>query len=272
MFSASDCCGSRCFLRYVLMYVFVRIRYSQALRFVPGRYWWNAAKALAKVSWTRSSASAGFRVIRSAAEYSWSRYCRASASNRRARACALSASGALLVSSVITDQRSRAFGDPPYRASPGATGTRPPPRWRSGAPSSPDLGATASTVLLLRQTVGSRLGEHRAPRTSFRPPAQLPQQLDDRVGRPVRGGGRVERVPARYGDQPGADRQHRAHLVRDAERVALALDHEQRPAAGRRQLLGPRPLGPSRRVQREGEADAGVGRHRLGRAAGDPRA
>jgi hypothetical protein len=28
------------------MYVFVRIRYSQALRFVPGRYWWNAENAL----------------------------------------------------------------------------------------------------------------------------------------------------------------------------------------------------------------------------------
>src|SRR5215218_1377503 len=212
MFSASDCWGSRCVLRYVL----VRMRYSQALRFVPGRYWWKAANAFAKVSCTRSSASAGFRVIRSAAEYSWSRYCRASASNRRARACALSASGALLVSSVITDQRSRAFGDPPYRASSCAAGARPPPRGRSGAPSSPDLGATASTVLLLRQTVVSRLGEHRPPRTSFRPPPQLSQQLDDRLGRAPRGGGRVEGVPARYGDQPAAHRQHRPHLVRDA--------------------------------------------------------
>jgi len=54
------------------MKVFVRIRYSQALRLVPGRYWWKAAKALAIVSWTRSSASVGLRVIRSAAEYNWS--------------------------------------------------------------------------------------------------------------------------------------------------------------------------------------------------------
>src|SRR5690606_349263 len=98
--SVCACCGSRCFLRYVLMNVFVRIRYSHALRFVPGRYWWNAANAFANVSCTRSSASDGLRVIRSAAEYSWSRYCRASCSNRAARAASLSACGARLVSSV----------------------------------------------------------------------------------------------------------------------------------------------------------------------------
>ena len=34
---------------------------------MPGRNWWNDAYALAKVSWTRSSASAGLRVIRIAA-------------------------------------------------------------------------------------------------------------------------------------------------------------------------------------------------------------
>ena len=50
------------------MNVLVRIRYSQALRLVPGRNWWNDANALANVSWTRSSASAGLRVIRIAAE------------------------------------------------------------------------------------------------------------------------------------------------------------------------------------------------------------
>jgi hypothetical protein len=50
------------------MYAFVRIRYSQALRFVPGWYWRNEAKALVNVSWTRSSASEGLRVIRRAAE------------------------------------------------------------------------------------------------------------------------------------------------------------------------------------------------------------
>ncbi len=55
------------------MKVLVRMRYSQALRFVPSVNWWKAAKALAKVSWTRSSASEGLRVIRRAAEYSWSR-------------------------------------------------------------------------------------------------------------------------------------------------------------------------------------------------------
>jgi len=51
----------------ILIKVLVRIRYSQALRFVPGRNWWKAAKALADVSCTRSSASAGLWVIRSAA-------------------------------------------------------------------------------------------------------------------------------------------------------------------------------------------------------------
>jgi len=50
------------------MNVLVRIRNSHALRFVPGWNWWNDAYALANVSCTRSSASAGFRVIRSAAE------------------------------------------------------------------------------------------------------------------------------------------------------------------------------------------------------------
>ena len=49
------------------MYVLVRIRYSQALRLVPSSNWWNAANALRNVSWTRSSASAGLRVIRRAA-------------------------------------------------------------------------------------------------------------------------------------------------------------------------------------------------------------
>ncbi len=50
------------------MNVLVRIRYSQALRLVPGWNWWNAAYAFAKVSCTRSSASVGLRVIRIAAE------------------------------------------------------------------------------------------------------------------------------------------------------------------------------------------------------------
>ena len=50
------------------MKVLVRMRYSQALRLVPGLYWWNAENALANVYCTRSSASAGLRVIRMAAE------------------------------------------------------------------------------------------------------------------------------------------------------------------------------------------------------------
>src|SRR5665647_697307 len=72
------------------MYVFVRIRYSQALRLVPCLYWCKAANALVNVSWTRSSASAGLRVVRSAALYSWSRNGMASASNRVARWAAVS--------------------------------------------------------------------------------------------------------------------------------------------------------------------------------------
>ena len=45
----------------------VRIRYSHALRLVPGVNWWNDAYAFAYVSCTTSSASAGLRVIRRAA-------------------------------------------------------------------------------------------------------------------------------------------------------------------------------------------------------------
>jgi hypothetical protein len=40
------------------MKVLVRMRYSQALRFVPGSNCPKAAYALVNVSWTRSSASA----------------------------------------------------------------------------------------------------------------------------------------------------------------------------------------------------------------------
>ena len=64
------------------MNVLVRIRYSHALRLVPGRNWWNDAYALANVSCTRSSASEGLRVIRSAAAYSGSRNGSASRSKR----------------------------------------------------------------------------------------------------------------------------------------------------------------------------------------------
>ncbi len=48
----------------------VRIRYSQALRLVPSLNERNAEYALTYVSCTRSSASAGLRVMRSAAPYS----------------------------------------------------------------------------------------------------------------------------------------------------------------------------------------------------------
>src|SRR5579875_2316699 len=76
------------------MNVLVRMRYSQALRLVPSWNWWKAANALTKVSWTRSSASAGFRVIRIAAAYSWSRYGSASRSNRARRSSTVSSATA----------------------------------------------------------------------------------------------------------------------------------------------------------------------------------
>src|ERR1039457_2407172 len=72
------------------MNVLARMRCSQALRLVPGRNWWNAAYALAEVSWTRSSASVGLRVMRSAAGYSGPRNGTTSCSNRRSRSGASS--------------------------------------------------------------------------------------------------------------------------------------------------------------------------------------
>ncbi|CAM5252268.1 hypothetical protein SCALM49S_01260 [Streptomyces californicus] len=39
--------GSRCFLRYELMNVLVRMRYIHALRLVPSRNWWKEPYALA---------------------------------------------------------------------------------------------------------------------------------------------------------------------------------------------------------------------------------
>src|SRR4051812_27081645 len=73
------------------MKVLVRIRYSHALRLVPSRNWWKDAYALAYVSCTRSSASAGLRVMRSAAEYIWSRNSSASRSKRALRSAVDSA-------------------------------------------------------------------------------------------------------------------------------------------------------------------------------------
>ena len=72
------------------MKVFVRIRYSHAFRLVPGVNWWNELYAFAKVSWTRSSASDGLRVIRIAAAYIWSRKGSASRSKRSVRCSGVS--------------------------------------------------------------------------------------------------------------------------------------------------------------------------------------
>ena len=71
--SVPERCGSRRRLRQVLMKALVRIRNSHAFRLVPCWNWRNDAYAFAKVSCTRSSASAGLRVIRTAAAYNWSR-------------------------------------------------------------------------------------------------------------------------------------------------------------------------------------------------------
>src|SRR5215471_3174296 len=67
------------------MYVLVRMRYSHALRLVPSSNWWNAEYAFRNVSCTRSSASAGLRVIRKPAAYNWSTNGNASRSKRARR-------------------------------------------------------------------------------------------------------------------------------------------------------------------------------------------
>src|SRR5919198_1903123 len=67
------------------MKVLVRMRYSQALRLVPGSNCPNERKARRKVSWTRSSASAALRVSRYAAEYIPGSRGIASLSNRASR-------------------------------------------------------------------------------------------------------------------------------------------------------------------------------------------
>src|SRR5215471_5129123 len=77
------------------MNVLVRMRDSQAFRFVPGSNCPKEAYALANVSCTRSSASAVLRVMRSAAGYSRFRYGSASRSNRAARCPGVSAAGAV---------------------------------------------------------------------------------------------------------------------------------------------------------------------------------
>src|ERR1700722_10098096 len=63
------------------MKVLVRIRYNQALRLVPSLKDPNARYALRYVSWTRSSASEGLRVIRRAALYSEPMYSIANSEN-----------------------------------------------------------------------------------------------------------------------------------------------------------------------------------------------
>src|SRR5215831_3241160 len=73
------------------MKVLVRMRYSQALRLVPGSNCANEASALVNVSWIRSSASGVLRVMRSAARCSRSRCGSASRSNRTARSPGVSA-------------------------------------------------------------------------------------------------------------------------------------------------------------------------------------
>ena len=73
--------GSRAASRRRFRHVLWRIVYSQALRFVPGVNRSENRSALTNVSWTRSSASARFRVSRSAVAYSGSRNASASAAS-----------------------------------------------------------------------------------------------------------------------------------------------------------------------------------------------
>src|SRR6266571_4316094 len=81
------------------MNVFASMRCNQAFRFVPGLNWWNAAYALTDVSWTRSSASVGLRVMRRAAGYNCPRNGTTSRSNRSSR------SGGCSVLPIVTPLR-----------------------------------------------------------------------------------------------------------------------------------------------------------------------
>ena len=160
------------------MNVLVRIRYSQALRFVPSWNWWKAANALTKVSWTRSSASAGLRVIRSAAAYSWSRNGSASRSKRAPRClrglldgthlqtCRRRSHAMKLLVTLVTRSRPYCAGDNEVvagtasgggaaagrAAGPGATGGGGTHGSRSGLRADPGPRTMASRVLVSRRS------------------------------------------------------------------------------------------------------------------------
>src|SRR5690606_14696537 len=145
------------------------MRYIHALRLVPGRYWWNAANALAYVSCTRSSASVGLRVVRRAALYIWSSRGIASRSNRAARSESVSvatstvwssarwataASGCVALSLLIAAQ--------PRPPDPAPD----PKRTTGGAVVSAGVAASSDTVMhgLLFEVA---CGERRVARPSF---------------------------------------------------------------------------------------------------------
>src|SRR2546423_1935668 len=88
--SMSTVSGWRVRRRYSLMKACRRMVSSQPLAFVPFSNWCQARYALSMVSWTRSSASAGLPVSRSATRYRLSRWISAS----RSKLARLSASAA----------------------------------------------------------------------------------------------------------------------------------------------------------------------------------
>src|SRR3954468_22721925 len=231
------------------MNVLVRIRYSHALRFVPGLNWWKAANALANVSCTRSSASAGLRVIRIAAEYSWSRYCIASRS-KRADCCAsvsvatsTSGSGAGLaaLSSINVQPTGRlGYDRPPL--TPAVTGGRAA---QVRAPMTPLLRIVVDHVYeQVNVSFANSIPDHVA-----NDPLQHCLHHDRHC---LLGGNR-----AASGDLEAvvSARDHRElpvrwELLRGTEGVAFAL-HDQGRHRHRLELLEPRLVRAARRVQRK---------------------
>ena len=186
--------------------------------------WWKAANALAKVSWTRSSASAGLRVIRSAAAYSWSRKGSASRSKRAARS-----SAALLDGDADRPRRSVLEG-----LGHRVAGYRPASASRADDGRSTECcehaGVNASPARLHSRRQPSRPAAIRAsgdPRRSV-------QRLVLASAAPGCGTSKPWSAPRDRDDVEASGASPRGDLARAAERVALALDDQRRHARRRR--------------------------------------
>src|SRR5712692_1072226 len=213
------------------MNVLARILCSQARRLVPGMNWWNAAYALAEVSWTRSAASQGFLVIRSAAGYSWPRNGRTSCSNR------LSWSGTCSLGLIVAPLFVNLS---PYR--------------RSGALSGRVMQATMrlrDAIALDNRLVSRCLRRYRGPRLAG------PAESDPAVAAGV--------IP--HPGQPGSVRdglggQHRVHVgeVRQHGDQVGAGDGRARRPAGR---AGPRGADEQPDAERDRDHQERVEHHRV---------